>query len=179
MTTKGRALAPSQHIRFTAGKTMALLLGVTLALSACGPQQPSAAAVVDDTTISDKDVQNVSLQISELDPQGEKLSPTNALVSLILEPYVVAEGNRVGKSVSDAEVLKVIDKISKPTVATANFVRMQLLAQQLDQASQLIVADQVGKADITINPRYGTFNAKQGFAPTSPNWMKATPSAAK
>lgn len=170
-------MAPSQHIRSRVGKTMALLLGVTLALSACGAQQPSAAAIVDDTPISDKDVQNVSRQIGELDPTGEKLTPTNALVSLILEPYVIAEGNRVGKSVSDAEVLKIIGKISHPTVATANFVRMQLLAQQLDQASQVVVADQIGKAEITINPRYGTFDAKNGFAPTSPNWMKATPSA--
>lgn len=172
-------MAPSQHIRSTAGKTMALLLGVTLALSACGTQQPSAAAVVNETVISDKDVQNVSLQISELDPNSEKLAPTNALVSLILEPYVVAEGNRVGKSVSDAEVLKVIDKISDPTVATANFVRMQILAQQLDEASQLVVADQVGKADITLNPRYGIFNAKQGFTRIPPNWLKPTPPGAK
>lgn len=172
-------MAPSQHIRSTAGKAMALLLGVSLALSACGTQQPDAAAVVNDTVISDKDVQDVSLQISGLDPKGEKLTSTNALVSLILEPYVVAEGNRVGKSVSDAEVLKVLDKISDPTVATANFVRMQILGQQLDEASQNIIADQIGKADITLNPRYGIFDAKQGFTQIPPNWLKPTPSGAR
>ena len=135
--TKGTALASLEHTRSTLVKTRtsrlafatvscALVLGASLALSACGNQAANAAAIVDGTTIGDKDVQNVAHQLNALGQGEQKLSSSNVLLSLILEPYVSAEAIRTGKSVPDAEVLKVIEKVQEPSIPTVNFVRMQL-----------------------------------------------------
>src|SRR5450759_3352834 len=108
--TKGTALAVLQHLHPTRGRTrasrvtftMGLVLGATLGLSGCGAQQPGAAAIVNDTVISDHDVQTVSSEVNKLALGGQKLKTSDALLSLILAPYVLAEAKRIGKTVSDA-----------------------------------------------------------------------------
>jgi hypothetical protein len=184
--TKGTALAPSQHHHPTWGKPrtarrafpvvlLSILLGATLALSACGAQESSAAAIINGTSISDKDVQGVTDQLNILSQGGQKLSPSNTLLSLILAPYVLAEAKRVGKTVSESQARQVIAKISDPSPATITFVRMQLALQGLDQASRTAIVSKLGKAKITINPRYGTLDTKRiAMTPTSPNWIKAS-----
>ena len=138
--TKGTSLAPSQHIRFTLGRTrswgssrmaissqlLVLLLGTTLALSACGAQQAGAAAIVDGNAISDKDVQTVSLQLNSIAQGQQQLTPSIVLVNMILAPYVLAEADRTGKGVPDAQARKVIAKLANPSRPTIDFVRMQL-----------------------------------------------------
>jgi hypothetical protein len=191
--TKGMALAPSQHIRpqhtrrphnRTAGNrrgaaSIVLLLGASMLLSACEPKQSDTAAVVNDTVITENDVQTVSRQLSTL-TKGQPFTASNALFGLILAPFVTAEGNRQKKSIPDEQVLQIIGKIPNPSVSTASFVKMQLLLQQLDPASQDVVGAALGKAKIVVNPRYGTYNPKLGLVQCSPNWLKlSTPAAAK
>jgi len=178
---KGTALAPSQHIRSTLGKSrafraVAVLLGATLALSACGTQ-PGAAAIVNGTTISDKDVQTVSLELKKALQGQQQFTSSIVLVNLILEPYVLAEAKRTGKDVSDAQARKAIAKVASPSRATLDFVRMQLAIPSLSQAGQQSIMAKLGKAKITVNPRYGTFDAKRGLVPTAPNWIKASTSS--
>jgi hypothetical protein len=158
-----------------ATKILAPFLGATLVLSACGAQEVDAAAIVDGKVIKDKDVQTVSLQLSSL-AQGQKLSSSNVLLSLILAPYVASEAARTHKSVSDSQVRKLIEKVAKPAPTTMEFVRMQLALPALDETSKTSILTRIGKAKITVNPRYGTFNAKQvALVPSSPNWIKASP----
>jgi hypothetical protein len=183
------ALTLSQHLRSTRGRTrtsrtspmafvtefLAVLLGATLVLSACGTQQAGAAAIVNGTAISDKDVQTVSLQLNTLAQGQAKLTSSTVLLSLIVAPYVLAEAKRSGQSVSDAEVLKVITKVAAPSRSTMDFVRMQLALGSLSQASKLAILTKLGTAKITVNPRYGTFDAKQiALRPISPDWIKAS-----
>lgn len=169
-------MALSQHRRL-----LTLVLGATLALSACGAQQSGAAAIVNDTVIRDQDVQSVSEQLNKLAPGEQQLRTSDALISLILAPYVLAEAQRTGKSVSASQASKVIAKVPDPSPSTIKFVQMQLAIQQLDQASKASILNQLGKAKITVNPRYGAFDAKQiALTPITPNWIKTTaPSAAK
>lgn len=176
-------MAPLQHLRTPLGRVRtarlvfpsALLLGATLALSGCGAQQSGAAAIVNDTVISDQDVQTVSAEVNRIDPDGQKLSSSDALLSLILAPYVLAEAKRAGKTVSASQARKVIAKVTDPSPSTITFVQMQLAVQQLDDASKSSIVGELGKAKITVNPRYGTFDATQiAITPTAPNWIKAT-----
>lgn len=183
---KGTALAPSQHIRSTLGKSrtsrmgfattsLTLLLGATLALSACGTQEAGAAAIVNGTAISDKDVQTVSLQVNKLAQGQQELSSSNVLLSLILAPYVLAEADRTGKRVADSQARKVLRQVADPAPSTMEFVRMQLSLQSLDQASRTSILTKLGKAKITVNPRYGAFDLKQvALVPISPNWIKTS-----
>ena len=183
--TKGTALAPSQHLRSTLGTPRtsrlgvpilfpALLLGATLALSACGAQEPGAAAIVNGTVISDRQLQTVPDQLNPIAEEGQKLTSSTALLSLILAPYVLAEAERAGKTVSASQARKVIDKVADPSPSTIEFVRMQLAVQQLDDAAKTSIVNALGKAKISVNPRYGTFDATQiALTPISPNWIKA------
>jgi len=132
-------LAPSQHIRLTRGRTrtggssrlaisaqlLTLLLGATLALSACGAQQAGAAAIVNGTAISDKDVQTVSLQLNSIAQGQQPLTPSIVLVNMILAPYVLAEAERTGKGVPDAQARKVIAKLANPSRPTLDFVHVR------------------------------------------------------
>lgn len=165
---RGMALAPSKHLKF-----LTLLLGATLALSACG-QPAGAAAIVDGTTISEKNVQTVSTQLNSMATGQNKLTPSIVLLNLILSPYVLAEADRAGKGVPDAQARKVIPKVANPSRATLDFVRMQLAIPSLTTEAKAAILTKVGKAKVTVNPRYGTFNAKQiALTPTSPNWIRS------
>ena len=189
--TKGTVLAPSLSLRSTLGRTRAsrlvfptgfataLLLGATLTLSACGAvQEASAAATVNGTVISDQDVQTIPAQLNTLAQDGqEKLTPSNALLSLILAPYVLDEAKRAGKTVSPADARKVVAKLANPAPSTLRFLEMQIALSQLDEASKASIVKELGKAKITVNPRYGTFDATQvALTPSSPNWIKPSAS---
>ncbi|MEP7191791.1 MAG: hypothetical protein ABI903_02885 [Actinomycetota bacterium] len=178
-------MAPSQHIRSPLGTTRtsgmaraaAALLGGALVLSACGVQQAGAAAIVNGTPISDKDVQSVAVQLNALPQVQQKLTPSIVLLNLILAPYVLAEADRTGKGVPEAEVRKVVAKVHNPSPSTMDFVRMQLAIPSLDEASRASILATLGKTKITVNPRYGTFDVKAAdILPTSPNWIKPTAS---
>jgi hypothetical protein len=158
-----------------------LLLGATAAVSGCGAQQPGAAAIVNDTVISDQDVQSVSNQLNKIATAGQQLKTGDALLSLILAPYVIAEAERVGKTISVSQARQVIAKVSDPSPSTVQFVQMQLEIQRLDQTSKNLIVGELGKAKITVNPRYGVFDPKQiVLTPVSPNWIKSsTPSVTK
>lgn len=170
---KGKALAPSQQIRSTLGCALAIVLGATLALSACGTQQPGAAAIVNGTTISDKDVQKVVVQLNALPEIQEKLTPNDVLLDLILAPYILTEADKTGKKVPEAEVHKIVDKVPNPAQATTDFVRMQLAIPGLSEASKASVLAALAKAKITVSPRYGALDLKQtAIVPTTPNWIK-------
>jgi hypothetical protein len=165
----------TSHLRFPTAFALALLLGLTVTLSACGgAQEAGAAAIVNGKVIRDDDVQTVADQISALGQGGQKLSPGDALLNLILAPFVLAEAGRAGKTVSDSEVRKVVaSALPDPSPATIEFLEMQNALSQLDQTSKGAVLKALGSAKITVNPRYGTFDPAQGsLAPNSPNWIK-------
>ena len=157
---------------------MTLLVGATLTLSGCDAvQQADAAAIVNDTVVSDQDVQTVSRQLSAVDPQAQNLG--FVLVNLMVGPYVLAEAERVHKTVSDADVRKAIPNVVDPSPATITYLQMQGALAQLDDNSKVAIVKELSKAKITINPRYGAFDTTQGLIPNSPNWIKpsATPSS--
>lgn len=177
-------MAPLQHPRTTRRRIRgsrlalptALVLAAALALSGCGAQQSGAAAIVDGTVISDKDVQSVADQVNKISAgsAAEKLTMSNALLTLILAPYVRAEAERVGKTVAPSQARVAIAKVADPSDATIEFVQMQLALGQLDQASKTAIVDQLNKVKITVNPRYGTYDPKQiSLVPITSNWLKA------
>jgi hypothetical protein len=152
-----------------------LLLGATVTLSACGAvQEAGAAAIVDGTVVSDQDVQTVSSQVNEVTPEGQKINPSSALVGLILAPYILAEDKTVTTSFPASEARKELAKVADPSPATVEYVQALGVFQRLNGASKDSIVSKLGKAKITVNPRYGTFVASPPFLiPNSPNWLKA------
>jgi len=169
---------PRRSRRALTAVILAPLLGMTLALSGCGTQEAGAAAIVNGDVIGDEEVQGVAEQLAVITQGGEKLTSSNALLSLILSPYVLAEAKRTGKTISTDQAREVIPTVKDPSPATLEFVQMQLAIQALPQESKDLIIAELGKAKITINPRYGTFDVeKVAFTPITPNWIKATAAA--
>jgi hypothetical protein len=190
-------LAPSQHLPFMAGRTRtsrlaspagfsrfsrvpALLLGATLALSGCEAAQQAggAAAIVNGTVIPDEDVQSVSRELSALSSNGEKLSLSDSLLNIIVAPYVLAEGKRLGKEISKDAVSRFAAEVPHPSAPTVSLLQMQDVLPRLDQANRDTIVKQLAQAKITVNPRYGTFDVTQvALTRKAPNWIKpsATP----
>lgn len=181
-------MAPSQHIRtqhirnplgnrrWTA--SIVLALGASLLMSGCDAKQSDTAAVVNGTAISEKDVQTVARQLSVF-TGGRPLPTGSVLYGMIQTPFVLAESNRQRKSIPDQQVLQIIGRISGPSALTADFVKADLLLQQLDSASQAVLDQNMLRAKIVVNPRYGSYNPKdqrQGLLPPRPNWLKANAS---
>jgi hypothetical protein len=159
----------------------ALVLGAALALTACGPQQAGAAAIVGDRVISDQDVQTAAQETNKaVEGLNTKLSSSDTLVSLILAPYVLDAAARDGHGVSDSQARQVLSKLANPSPATLDFVKTQIAIQNLTAADQQSILDKLAKEKITVNPRYGTFDAKklQLDRTTEPNWIKARPATA-
>lgn len=160
----------------------ALALGAALALSACGAQ-PGAAAIVGGRVISDHDVQTAATETNRGIPgMNTKLTSADTLVSLILAPYVLEAARNGGHGISDSQARSVLSKLPNPSDATLEFVRTQLAIQSLTQADQQSILEKLSTQKITVNPRYGTFDAARlrlnGQA--EPNWIKpeATPAPA-
>jgi len=178
---KERTLAPSHHLRPML-TSIALVLSATLALSACGAaKEAGAAAVVNGTVIKDQDVQTVSGELNRISPDAEKLSSSETLFLMILTPYVLAEAKPAAKTLAADQARKVVSTtVTKPLPSTVSIVQMQLALQQFDDAAKAAVVNKIAKARISVNPRYGTFDASQvALIPNSPNWIKpsATPPA--
>ena len=155
---------------------MVVLFVAALALSGCGTQRPGAAAIVNGTTISEKDLQTVTGQLNMLAQGEQKVAPSDILMNLILMPYVLAEATRAGKAVPDAQARKVIAKVSDPSRQTLDLVRMNMAIESLTPAAKTAILARLGKAEIVVNPRYGTFDPKKKLAivATTPNWIKAS-----
>jgi hypothetical protein len=78
-------------------------------------------------------------------------------------------------------VRQAIAKVANPSSLTMNVVRTNLAIQSLSPAAKKSILAKLGKAKVTVNPRYGSFDAAQAaLVPTSPNWIKTgTSSGAK
>jgi hypothetical protein len=173
-----KALRTARPSVRTAGPA-ALLLAAAVLLTGCGGQRPGAAAVVDGRVISDDDAQQVAQQISTVPGVQQKLTPADTLVSLILAPFVIDEAQKDGKGISEDQARAAVKEIKNPTPATLEFVRTSLAANALSEQARTAVLSEVGKAKITVNPRYGTLDRKQlTLKAPAPNWIKpAAPSA--
>ena len=159
----------------TARKTApaALVLGAALALTACGPQQAGAAAIVGDRVISDHDVQTAAQETNKgVEGLQQPFTASDTLVFLIVSPYVLDEAARAGHGVSESQARAALTKLPTPSPATLEFARTFIALQGLNQDEVQSVLGQVQKAHVTVNPRYGKLDLKTMRLDTSePNWI--------
>lgn len=164
--------------RFTVGA--AVLVGV-LALSGCGVDA-GAAAVVDGRRISVAEVQQATEQVNRIVSADGRFTQRVSLSYLIVEPYLVAEAAEAGVGVTQDQAVRIFSQFrykdprtgsTTPSDAAVALVRAVLAvnvlqgstltdgatplpAAQGEAAMQQVVAD-LQAADITVNPRYGSF----------------------
>lgn len=154
------------------GVAAALVLGTAAVLSGCGTA--GTAAVVDGHAISEKDAQIAAQQINEAFHPESPLTPRDAVSALITAPFILDVANRIGHPQTASAAMAAMPTITAPAESTIEVVRAQSAIQYLSEADKTAIITALGKAKITVNPRYGTFVPTQaGLVATSPNWIVA------
>ena len=168
---------------------VAVTITVSLAasLSACAGR-PGTAAVVEGTTISQSELETAQQEIVALIPG---VSASAILGNLIGTPIFVqvAQDNGVGVSIDDAKALLAAKaaEVGLPTdhdygTGAIDIARVSIAVDNLSQLAdgEAILAEAqaaIGGQEITVNPRYGTFDpaSAQLLTVSDPDWIVQAP----
>lgn len=170
--TKGHPVKAFSVVR---GAVVAVAVAGVLAVSGCATA--GTAAVVNGHRITEQEVQEATSQITKAYPDSS-LNAANALSSLVMAGFINQIADENGKGLSDSAAAAAITEIVDPSHATLELVKSSIASQQLTTIEQGKVVELARKAKVTMNPRYGTFDAaKVRFDTSQPNWIKAEPAA--
>ncbi|HEX2705378.1 MAG TPA: hypothetical protein VHM65_06435 [Candidatus Lustribacter sp.] len=151
-------------------------LGLGLTLSACSVvDKAHAAAVVDGRVIEES---AVDASVAQLRSVEVTVGPGVVLGMLILAKPVADQVSASGSWKPDAAYNAFLARIPDPTPATVEVVRTNSALSALTADDQKAVLAALRSMTVTVNPRYGSFNASTGqIAPLLPAWIRkpATP----
>ena len=92
--------------------------------------------------------------------------------SLIAAPIINDVAQQVGKAESDSSARSAMPDVAEPAQATID-QKANFALQKMSDVEKQMVVDELKKAEITINPRYGSFDRDTGsFEAPSLNWIK-------
>ena len=172
-SVKARPTALRQVLR---GSVMAVVTVGVLAVSGCATAD--TAATVDGHRITEQDAQEASRQILAAQPDSG-ITTSSAVASLVMAGFINTVANEAGKGLSDSAARTAIETIQDPAPATLELVKASLAFNQMTSQEQSKAVSLAQEADISINPRYGTFDPEKiSFDPSSPNWIKSQPEQA-
>jgi hypothetical protein len=163
-----------------AGALAAAVLAATLALAGCTTfDKTSTAAFVNGTAISDATVAQVTNQFNDnlASTADQKLQEAQALQVLILAPFVLNQVKASGSWTPDARYNTALQKIPDASQATKDFLATWIILQggPLTDGDVTAILDQLKKADVVLDPRFGTWDPKTGaFLAAENNWIKPT-----
>lgn len=154
------------------GLLATVALATALAVSGCGTAD--TAAIVNGQVISESEAQQAARQINEAFSPQTPLDTSAAVTSLVAAPIIIDVAERAGKAESDSSARSAMPKLSEPAQATLELVKANFALQKLTESERQQVIDELKKAEITINPRYGSFDRDSAsFAESSRNWLAA------
>lgn len=155
-------------------------LAVTSVLGACGSVEAGSAAVVGDRRISVYDVQRATADVQAYFGADQQVAQQQVLFFLISGPYIVDAAAKAGVGVSadDARV-QLASKLAGPSgpgiaVFQANeaITRIGSLQDPKKTAAITSITDAFAHTTVTVNPRYGTFDAqKLQIVAADQNWI--------
>jgi hypothetical protein len=164
-----------------AGALAAAVLAVTLALTGCTTlDKASTAAFVNGTAISDATVAQVATQFNTnlATTADQKIQESQALGVLILSPFVLNQVKASGSWTPDARYNAAVQKIPDATQATKDFIATSIILAQggpLTETDVTAILDELKKADVQLDPRFGTWDPNTGgFLQPDNNWIKPT-----
>lgn len=175
----------TQHAtaRRTVVGVVAAALTLTGLLSGCS-SRPGAAAIVDGRTITTSDVVAV---VDDLKPALGSVSATQVLNILIEEPMLVQLAADHGQGVSSADAKATLDgfftaaKLTPPAtfspatmeVGLHQAANAKLAADTSDTTLGQDYTTRLAKLQVTVNPRFGTWDQGQLGAAAAPSWVVA------
>lgn len=171
--TTPRAGLPSRGVRAAAVAGVA-----ALALAACAPDEPGAAAIVNGERITTVQVSQAAQGIRRGNPdiaQGQDLDQT-VLFYLLVAPFLLPRAQQAGAGVSPSEAAAQLPRTSDPDPQSVRVLQTVLALQKLQQrgAGPVLqqVQQQIRSARIRVNPRFGRLDTTQlQLVPGQPNWL--------
>lgn len=165
------------RLRSAARLAVVPLLAIGLALGACA--RPGTLATVDGDRISDRELAQV---VAEFDRLGLPADPRSTLQVLIVTGPLLGAASELGVGVSTAEGIQVLDaaaatngvepfEYSQPLIDIARTLYLNSVA---DPASQAVINEALASAEITVNPRFGSFDVVSGITATQWPWLVTT-----
>lgn len=152
----------------------ALALAGALALSACsGATSAQTAAVVEGRVITEQQVREATDQINKAFTPEQPLTPAQTLTLLIRAPYINEAAAAAGRAQSESAArAALVDFPEEPLDSTVEILRAEASLQQIDDAGRQALGQKFADIDMTVNPRYGTFDPAQSAVVVSrPNWI--------
>jgi len=155
-------------------------------LAGCGVQ-PGAAATLDGRRISVAEVQSATTDAQRYVGSNGRVAQQQVLYLLAADPYLqqIAAQFGAGASESDARGEYASKGVTNPSAAALEVLRANIALVKLgdavgEQKTNDVIAQVTAKlqdAHFSVNPRYGTFDAKSGrMLPGAPNWIEPTAS---
>lgn len=149
----------------------AVAAAAALALSGCATAD--AAAIVNGRVISEEEAQEAVRQIKEAQPQAQIDTP-QAVRALVIASFINDVTAKNGKGQSDSAAKAALGNVNEPARATLDLVKASMASEQLTPQENAEIRAQIAAADISVNPRYGTFNKDNAeFTDAAPNWIKS------
>lgn len=173
-------MTKGQPVKAVKARTIALALAGVLALSACsGTSSAQTAAVVDGRVITEQQVREATEQINAAFKPEQPLTAAQALTLLIRAPYINKAAADAGKAQSESAARAAFkDYPETPSDTTVEILQAEASLQQIDDAGRQKLTKEFAALQMTVNPRYGTFDASQAaVVADTPNWLVPVPSA--
>jgi hypothetical protein len=164
------------------GRVVAAAIGAAAAVAVAGCSGvggTDTAAIVDGNVITEKEAQEAADQINEAFQLQQPLTTGDTVASLITAPYVIDAASRSGHPQSEAAARQALSAIEDPSDATIELVRANAAFQSLSPQDHEQILKQISEADLTVNPRYGTFDPSRGMVQTTPDWIKESGSGSQ
>ncbi|KRE43939.1 hypothetical protein [Knoellia sp. Soil729] len=161
-------------------RTTVLALASVLALSACsGTTSAQTAAVVDGRVITEQQVRVATEQINKAFKPEQPLTADQALTLLIRAPYINEAAAKAGAPQSRSAARAAFkDFPEEPSDATVEILQAEASLQQIDDAGRQDLTKKFAAIDMTVNPRYGTFDPSvAAVIPDQPNWLVSASNA--
>jgi hypothetical protein len=167
-------------VKAAKARTTALALAGVLALSACsGTSSAETAAVVDGRVITEQQVRVATEQINKAFKPEQPLTAAQALTLLIRAPYINQAAAEAGQPQSESAARAAFrDFPEEPADATVEILQAEASLQKIDDAGRQDLTKKFAQIDMTVNPRYGTFDPQvAAVVPDQPNRLVPAPSA--
>ena len=162
MTPTAPPATKGHRVKAVRASATALALAGVLAISACaGTTSAETAAVVEGRVITEQQVRDATDQLNEAFTPEQPFTASQILTLLVRAPYVTAAAAEAGRAQSES-VARAVPELQKlgepPAEATLEILQAEASLQQVDDAGRQALGKKFADIDMTINPRYGTFD---------------------
>lgn len=151
---------------------LAMVAVLTTGLTACsGAGRPDAAAVVNGTVITTREVRVATDEISAM--LGQPVEEGAVLQRLIVAEFVIDEAARSGVWVPDNAYNTLLAKLPSTQEVSRRTLEADFARTALEQAGRFEpILAQLSAATIDVSPRYGSWDPRTAqLATTTPDWI--------